>query len=156
VSLQKDLREFIESLNSHEVEFVVVGAHAVAFHGFPRFTGDIDLLVRPTRDNAERVMAALKAFGFASPGLSATDFIRPDSVVQLGVPPNRIDLLTAITGVGFDEAWAGRSAGALGGLSVNFLGYDSLLKNKQATGRGKDAEDVASLKAIRARERRPS
>lgn len=154
MTLAKDLREFIESLSSHGVEFVVVGAHAVAFHGHPRFTGDLDLLVRPAPENAGRLMAALRAFGFASPGLSAADFLRPESVVQLGVAPNRIDLLTSLTGVGFDEAWAGRVAGALGGLPVSFLGYDALLKNKQATGRTRDAEDVARLKAIRARERR--
>jgi hypothetical protein len=141
-------------LNSHGVEFVVVGAHAVAFHGHPRFTGDLDLLVRPAPENAERVMATLRAFGFPSPGLSAADFLRPDSVVQLGVAPNRIDLLTSITAVGFDEAWAGRAAGALGGLPVSFLGYDALLKNKLATGRSRDAEDVVRLKAIRSRERR--
>jgi len=153
VALPKDLREFIESLNSHGVEFVVVGAHAVAFHGHPRFTGDIDLLLRPTTENAERTMTALRAFGFISPGLSAADFIRPDTVVQLGVPPNRIDLLTALTGVGFEEAWSRKSAGHLGGVPVGFLGYESLLKNKLATGRSKDAEDVARLKAIRARQR---
>ena len=151
MTLPKGLRTFIESLISQRVEFLVVGAHAVAFHGHPRFTGDIDLLVRPTKENAERVMAALSAFGFSSPGLSATDFIRPDAVVQIGRPPNRIDLLTAITGVGFDEAWAGRCAGTLSGIAVSFLGFESLLKNKQATGRSKDAEDVAKLQSIRKR-----
>ena len=156
MALPKDLREFIESLNSHGVEFVVVGAHAVAFHGYPRFTGDIDLLLRPTPENAGRVMAALGAFGFRSPGLSAADFVRPDAVVQLGVAPNRIDLLTAITGVGFDEAWTGRTAGALGGVPVSFLGYEALLKNKQATGRSRDVEDLARLKAIRTGKRRSS
>jgi hypothetical protein len=154
VALQKDLREFIESFVSRNVEFLVVGAHAVAFHGHPRFTGDIDLLVRPTKENAERVMAALDAFGFSSPGLSAADFVDPDAVVQIGRPPNRIDLLTAISGVGFDEAWAGRCAGSLSGVPVSFLGYESLLKNKQATGRSKDAEDVARLRAIRSKEGR--
>jgi Nucleotidyl transferase of unknown function (DUF2204) len=152
VALQKDLREFIASLNSHKVEFVVVGAYAVAFHGHPRFTGDIDFLVRPTRDNAERVMNALKSFGFTSPGLSLEDFIRPDSVVQLGVPPNRIDLLTSISGVTFEDAWSGRTSGVLGDQPVAFIGLEALLKNKLATGRSKDAEDVARLKA---RKRKP-
>ena len=152
--LQKDLQEFIASLNSHAVEFVVVGGHAVAFHGHPRFTGDIDLLVRSTPENAQRVMRALHAFGFVSPDLSANDFLRPDMVVQLGLPPNRIDLLTGITGVSFEEAWAGRKAGDLGGLSVHFLGYESLLRNKEATGRSQDAEDVARLRAIAARKRK--
>ena len=151
MALQKDLREFIESFLSRRVEFLVVGAHAVAFHGHPRFTGDIDFLVRPTRGNAALVMAALEDFGFRSPGLSADDFVRPDTVVQLGRPPHRIDLLTAISGVGFDEAWAARVPGELGGLAVDFLGLQSLLKNKRATGRSRDAEDVARLEAVAAR-----
>lgn len=151
MKLQKDLGEFIASLNSSRVEYVVVGGYAVAFHGHPRFTGDIDFLVRPTHDNAARLMSALAAFGFTSPGLSADDFVRPDSIVQLGVAPHRIDLLTAITGVGFDEAWAGRTPGELGGLPVSFLGYDALLKNKLATGRSRDADDAARLKDVASR-----
>src|ERR1700722_13615383 len=103
--LEKDLREFVELLNSRKVEFVVVGAHALAFHGHPRYTGDLDLLVRPTVENARRVVEGLVEFGFGSFGLAEVDFAKPDHVIQLGYPPNRIDLLTSISGATFDEVW---------------------------------------------------
>lgn len=148
MKLQKDLREFIELLSSSEVDFIIIGGHAVAFHGHPRFTGDIDFLVRSTPENAERIIVALKAFGFGEIGLSSEDFTRHGSVVQLGRPPNRIDLLTSISGVDFEEAWEGRVAGELDGLAVFFLGFDALLKNKQASGRDKDLADVKKLQAI--------
>src|ERR1700737_4781118 len=106
--LQKDLREFIESLNSRRVEYLIVGAHALAFHGVPRYTGDIDILIHNSPQNAARLQEVIVAFSFASLGLSAEDFLAPDRVIQLGVPPNRIDLLTSITGLEFAEAWAGR------------------------------------------------
>ena len=155
MKLQRDLREFIESLNSHAVEYIVVGAHAVAFHGHPRYTGDLDFLVRPTRDNATRLLAALDAFAFHDLGLSIEDLILPDLAVQLGRAPNRIDLLTSITGVSFDEAWDGRVPGALDGLPVSFLGLATLLRNKEATGRDQDAADVRRLRAIAARREDP-
>ena len=116
MTLSKDLREFIGSLNSHSVEYVVVGGYALAYHGFPRYTGDVDIFVRPSMENAERVAAVIREFGFASLGLSAADFARPDQVVQLGHPPNRIDLATGLTGVTFDEAWATREPASLDGL----------------------------------------
>src|SRR5271157_4389017 len=97
--LNKDLREFLGLLNSNGVEYLVVGAFAVAFHGFPRYTADLDLLVRPTAGNADRILRALSEFGFGSLGIRAADFCKPGMVVQLGVQPNRIDLLTAISGV---------------------------------------------------------
>lgn len=148
MKLQKDLREFIELLSSSGVDFIIIGGHAVAFHGHPRYTGDIDLLVRSTPENAERIIASLRAFGFGEVGLSSQDFIRPGSVVQLGRPPNRIDLLTSVSGVDFEEAWEGKVAGELDGLEVFFLGLDALLKNKQASGRDKDLSDIRKLQAI--------
>lgn len=155
MKLDKNLREFIELLNSQKVDYIVVGGHAVAFHGHPRFTGDIDLFIRPTHQNSERVITAVKEFGFAEVSLSAEDFVRPDTVVQLGYPPNRIDLLTAISGVNFEEAWYTRAAGELDGLSVFFLGLDALLKNKRASGRDKDVADVRKLVAINSRKKPP-
>ena len=140
-----DLREFIESLNSHGVEYLVVGAHALAFHGRPRYTGDIDLLLRPALENAARIERVLIEFSFASLGLKAADFLRPESIVQLGVAPNRIDLLTSLTGVTFDEAWDRRVPGELGGIPVAFLSREMLIKNKRATGRTQDAADVEAL-----------
>jgi hypothetical protein len=99
--LDEDWREFLELLNSHEVEYLVVGAFAVAFHGFPRYTAALDLLVRPTEENANRVLLALSEFGFGQMGIQAADLRSPGMVVQLGAKPNRIDLLTAISGVSF-------------------------------------------------------
>ena len=151
MKLAKDLREFIELLNSRRVDYIVVGGHAVAFHGHPRFTGDIDFLLRPSSENAERVINAVEAFGFSPPGLSPEDFVRESTVVQLGYPPNRIDLLTSISGVPFEEAWSGKLSGELDGLPVFFLGWDALLKNKRASGRDKDLVDVNKLSALRAK-----
>jgi predicted nucleotidyltransferase len=148
VKLQKDLREFIELLSSGGVDFIIIGGHAVAFHGHPRYTGDIDFLVRSTPENAERIIAVLKAFGFGELSLSVQDFTRSGSVVQLGRPPNRIDLLTSVSGVDFEEAWESKIAGELDGLAVFFLGLEALLKNKQASGRDKDLADVKKLQAI--------
>ena len=143
--LHSDLREFIELLNSHRVEYLIVGAHALAFHGHPRYTGDIDILVRASPENAGRLAQVISAFGFADTGLGAKDFLTPDQIVQLGQPPNRVDLLTSITGVGFDEAWANRAPAKLEGLPVFFIGLDSLVKNKKATGRTQDQADLEAL-----------
>ena len=104
--LNKDFKEFIESLRLNAVDFLIVGAHALAAHGRPRYTGDIDIWVRPERDNLARLITALEAFGFASLGVSIEDFWVPEAMVQLGYPPARIDLLTAIDGVSFDECFA--------------------------------------------------
>jgi hypothetical protein len=145
VKLHKDLREFIGLLNSHGVDYLIVGGHAVAFHGYPRFTGDTDFFVRPTAKNAERLMRVLGAFGFGDIGLDIGTFTLPDKVVQLGRPPNRIDLLTSISGVGFEAGWDSRVAAELDGLPVWFIGREALLQNKRAAGRIKDADDIEKL-----------
>src|SRR5450631_1227879 len=119
--LNKDWREFLELLNSNGVEYLVVGAFAVAFHGFPRYTADLDLLVRPTADNAQRALLTPSEFGFGKLGIQAADLCSPGMVVQLGVKPNRIDLLTAISGVSFEEAWATRSKAELDGSPPSLL-----------------------------------
>lgn len=155
MKLQQDLREFIALLNSHRVESLVVGGHAVAFHGHPRFTGDIDFLIRPSVQNATHVLEALRAFGFGDLSLSVDDFVKLGNVVQLGRPPNRIDLLTSISGVDFEDAWTSRVQAELDGLPVCFLGWQSLIDNKQASGRPKDLADVAKLKAVAAARRPP-
>jgi len=151
--LQTDLKEFIALLNSHGVEYLVVGGHAVAFHGHPRFTGDIDFLVRPTAENAARVLAAMRDFGFGDLQLVAADFTTPERIVQLGRPPNRIDILTSISGVEFDEAWSDRIAAKLDEQAVHFLGFDTLIRNKKASGRDKDLADVKTLIATARRKR---
>src|ERR1017187_3274118 len=116
--LSRDLRGFVECLISNKVEYLVVGALAVSWHGFPRYSGDIDFFVRPTSENAVRVIAALEQFGFGTLGISMGDLTSPGKGIQLGYEPNRIDLMTSITGVGFDEAWETRVAGELDGLPV--------------------------------------
>lgn len=145
MKLHSDLREFIGFLSSREVEYLVVGGHAVAFHGYPRVTGDIDFLLRSTPENADRMLRVLEDFGFGDLGLTATDFTAPGRVVQLGHPPNRIDLMTSISGLSFEEAWEGRVAGTLDGLPVWFLGKSALLRNKRASGRARDLADLEAL-----------
>jgi len=146
VNLHNDLREFIELLNASAIDFLVVGGHAVAFHGFPRFTGDIDFLLRASKDNAVRLKAVLTSFGFDD-SLDEYDMLRPGDILQLGKPPNRIDILTSISGVSFDDAWSNRDAGVLGDIAVSFIGREELIKNKRAAGRQKDLADLEELLA---------
>ena len=117
----------------------------MAFHAKPRFTKDIDLLVEPTAENAERLLHALRDFGFGAVDLTVQDFTTPGRIVQLGVPPNRVDLMTMIDGVSFPEAWAGRIEGRFGAVPVCYIGKAELVRNKRATGR---AQDVADLEAL--------
>jgi len=148
MKLQKDLREFIALLNSHAVEYLVVGAHCLAFHGLPRFTGDIDLFVRVSPENAARLGEVITAFGFASTGLQKKDFLEPNQVIQLGMAPHRIDLLTGIDGVNFEHAWSQRVSGELDGLPTQFLSKDLLIQNKLAAGRDQDLADVQRLREL--------
>jgi hypothetical protein len=122
-----------------------VGAHAVAFHGHPRATQDMDLLVRPSIENGQRIVEALKDFGFGDLKLTADSFTAPDRMIQLGRPPNRIDLLTGIFGLSFDQAWGSRVPARLDGLDVFVIGREALIKNKRATGRTQDLADVEKL-----------
>ena len=146
--LQTDLREFIVLMNSHGVEYLVVGGHAVAFHGHPRFTGDIDFLIHATSENARRVLAVLSDFGFSNLGIAECDLLEPGRVVQLGYPPNRIDILTSISGVDFGSAWQARVESSLDEQPVAMIGLDDLLRNKRASGRAKDLWDVEKLLAV--------
>ena len=145
MDLTPDLKEFLESLNSEKVEYVVVGGYAQAYHGRPRFTGDIDVLVRPSHENAARLKAALARFGFGQLGLEEDDFVSEGQVIQLGVAPNRIDILTSITGCRFEEVWLTRVAAQLGGIPVNIIAKDEYIKNKRATGRPQDLADLDAL-----------
>ena len=146
--LQSDLREFIALLNSHSVEYLIVGGHAVAFHGHPRFTGDIDFFVRATAANVEQLLAVLHAFGFGELGISVEDLLEPGRVVQLGHPPNRIDIMNSVSGVQFAEAWERRVRTIMDDQPVALIGWEDLLKNKRASGRQKDAADVEKLIAV--------
>ncbi len=147
--MNKDLREFIASLNSKGVEYLVIGAYAVAWHGWPRFTADIDFLLRISDQNADATVAAIEAFGFGSLGIAREDLNRPDQVLQIGAKPNRIDLITSISAVDFPSAWENKVPGTLDGLPVFFISLDDLIRNKEATGRPKDLGDADELKKRR-------
>ncbi len=145
MKLDKNLREFIALLNSRGVEYLIVGGHAVAFHGHPRFTADIDFFVAISPATAAKLIEVLNAFGFGSLGLKPDDFLEQDSIIQLGYPPNRIDIVTGINAVTFTDAWKRRVAGTLDGIPVQFIDKDLLLKNKRAAGRPKDLADADAL-----------
>jgi hypothetical protein len=143
--LSNDLREFIHLLTTKNVKYLIVGAWALAFHGRPRYTGDLDIFVARDPGNADHLMAVIEAFGFGHTGIEREDFLREDYVIQLGQVPNRIDLLTGISGVTFHEAWQSREYGSLSGLDVAFLSRAHLIKNKRAANRAKDLGDIALL-----------
>ncbi len=145
--LNPDFSDMLSAFAAENVEYLLVGAYALAAHGVPRATGDLDCWVRPTADNAQRVLRALLAFGAPTAGLSADDLTRADLVFQIGVEPNRIDILTSIDGVTFDEAYRDRISAHLGHLDVPVLGRDALIRNKRAVGRPKDLVDIISLES---------
>jgi hypothetical protein len=143
--MNPDFVEMLAELHAAGADYLVVGAHALAAHGRPRATGDLDLWVRSTPDNARRVYAALQRFGAPLQDLTVADLASPDVVYQIGVPPARIDILTSISGVTFDEGWASRITTAIGELEVPVLGRDCLIQNKRAAGRLRDVADLADL-----------
>jgi hypothetical protein len=142
--LNSDFKEFAELLNAKGVDYLVVGGYALAAHGHPRYTGDIDFWVRATPDNITRLLRSLDDFGFGSLGLTASDF-STDTVVQLDPPPRCIDLLTAIDGVSFEDCFARREQVELAGVPLNIIGLADFKTNKRATGRLKDLADLESL-----------
>lgn len=145
MALSKDWREFLELLNSRGVDYVIVGAQSLAFHGRPRYTGDLDILVRPTPENARLLVDLLKQFGFAHSGFKETDFIEPEQMIQLGRAPNRIDLLSSISGVSTDEAFVSKVSAELDGIPVYIISKDALIRNKRAVGRKQDLADLEAL-----------
>ena len=147
MDLAPDFDEFIGSLTAHGVEFVIVGAYALAFHGAPRFTGVLDVLVRPTLDNAARLLTALEAFGFPVAELSPEGMADRRRILQMGVPPVQIHVMSAISGVEWDEVWADRLEGPLGHHTVSSLGRETFLRNKRAAARPKDLADIDALQS---------
>ena len=143
--LSRDFKEFVALLNTHGVDYLVVGGYAMALHGRPRHTGDLDIWIRRTPENAQRLMCALGEFGFGDVGLSQQDFEVPQNVVQLGHPPFRIDLLTDIDGVDFAAAWLNRETTLHDGLTLHFVGLADLKANKRASGRPRDIDDLEQL-----------
>jgi hypothetical protein len=148
--MNRDFADMLSALSAAGVEFLVVGAYAMAAHGLPRATGDIDIWVRPTPENAERVLAALRAFGAPLFDLAIADLVRQDTVFQIGVPPTRIDIMTGISGVTFEDAWPRRISLSVDDRLVPVLGFTDLLQNKEATGRPRDQADAAWLRSRRA------
>jgi len=145
--LPRDFRDLLFGFDDEKVEFLVIGGHAVTRHGYLRATFDLDVFVRPSTENAPRVMAALAKFGapLTAHGVTTADFAKTGTIYQIGVPPCRIDVLTSIAGVTFDEAWASRVNGRIDGRTIAFIGREALIRNKRAAGRPKDIVDADHL-----------
>lgn len=145
MELNRDFSEFIECFTARDVRFLIVGGYAVAAHGHPRYTKDLDVWVRADVDNARRIIDALDDFGFGGLGLAVEDFVADDVVVQLGREPQRIDLLTFVSGVDFDQAYSNRELVLMGDVEVPVIGRAELHRNKLATGRLRDLADIEDL-----------
>ncbi len=143
--LSKDFKEFIELLNEHEVRYLIVGGYAVAFHGHPRYTKDLDVWIELSQENAFAALKALEKFGFGSLGLKSEDFLETHQIIQLGYPPNRIDILTTLNNLKFEECYQARVEVEIRGLKINFIDLENLKKNKRATGRPQDLADAENL-----------
>jgi predicted nucleotidyltransferase len=144
-SLTKDFKEFLQCLNARGVEYLVIGGHAVAFHGYPRATADLDIWVAVNQENAVRLVAALKEFGFDVPELHPDLFGSPGRIIRMGVAPNRIEIQTGIDGVEFSECYLARVRAELDGIAVEFISLADLKRNKLASGRNKDLADLDNL-----------
>lgn len=149
MELSNDFKEFIELLNVNKVKYLVVGGYAVGFHGHPRYTKDIDLWVLMKPDNATSIIKSVKEFGFESLGLLEEDFLDAENIIQLGFPPNRIDLLTEISGVKFETCYENKSIVEFEGVKIPFISIDDLIINKQTSGRLQDLADAEKLKKLK-------
>ena len=143
--MNQDFLDLLSAFAAHDVRFLIVGAYALGVHGRPRATGDLDIWVEPTAENAGRLVAALTDFGAPLTEVSAEDFSRPGIVFEIGLPPVRIDILTELSGVAFEEAWPGRVMAPFGPAETPFIGRDAFIRNKRATGRARDLGDLESL-----------
>lgn len=145
MEVQQDFRDLLALFNKHGIDYLVVGGYALAVHGAPRYTGDLDVFVMPDPANAGRIMRALAEFGFGSAGLTPADFEQEGKVVQLGFPPARVDIITSITGVTWEQARSGRMEGHFGDLMVYYIGRKEFIANKRALGRYKDLADLEAI-----------
>jgi hypothetical protein len=144
-SLTKDFKEFLQCLNAHGVEYLLIGGHAVGYHGYPRATGDLDVWIAVHEENARNTVSALRAFGFDLPDLSPSLFLHKDRIIRMGVEPNRIEIQTGISGVEFSQVYPRRVVADVDGVSVNIIPLDDLKRNKKASGRHKDLADLDNL-----------
>jgi len=143
--LNQDFKEFIQLLNKNQVKYLVIGGYAVAIHGHPRYTKDIDIWIEMSEENAQKLIKSLEQFGFGSLGLSPKDFQTPDQIIQLGYPPSRIDLLTTPDGIDFPTCYTSKIEMIIDEMSINFIDLENLRKNKQASGRLQDLADLENL-----------
>jgi predicted nucleotidyltransferase len=153
--LNRHFLDFLGLLEKHRVEYLVIGGYAVAAHGFPRFTGDLDVFVAISRENARHMLEVFAEFGFASLNLTEKDFLEPDIVIEVGREPMKIQVLTGIDGISFERCRADRIMVEAGGLQIPFIGLDSLLVNKAASNRAKDQIDFAELTRLQRLRERP-
>ncbi|MBN1847986.1 MAG: hypothetical protein JW932_05320 [Deltaproteobacteria bacterium] len=143
--LSKDFKEFIELLNKNSVKYLVIGGYAVALHGHPRYTKDIDIWIQSSQENAAQLLRALEEFGFGSLDLQVDDFIVPNQIIQLGYPPNRIDLLTSAAALDFEECYQVKKSEIIDGVQIDFIDSENLKRNKKAIGRKQDLADIENL-----------
>jgi len=143
--INKDFKEFLELLNRNQVKYLIVGGYAVAFHGHPRYTKDIDIWILMEKSNAENILKTLVEFGFSDLEITENDLVSPEVVIQLGYPPNRIDLITEVSGLTFKDCYEKRVIVDVEGVKINFIDLESLKKNKKSSGRHQDLADLESL-----------
>jgi len=144
--VSKDFKEFIELLNKNNVNYLLVGGYAVGYHSRPRYTEDIDIWIEPSLENAKKIIHVLNKFGFTGVSVSIEELIQPEKIIQLGLPPQRIDILTSIDGVNFNEAWERRIVDSFGDIPVFIISLKDLIKNKSSSGRIKDLQDIEWIK----------
>ncbi|MEO0234709.1 MAG: nucleotidyltransferase [candidate division WOR-3 bacterium] len=143
--MNKDLKEFLKSFNEKKVDYMIVGGFAVAYYGYPRYTGDIDVWIKKTKENAQKIVEIVKSFGFSDIDLSDHDFLEDNMVFQFGVEPNRIDIITDLDGLRFDEAEKNKQKVSIDDVSVYIISLADLKKNKKLSGRYKDLDDIENL-----------
>jgi len=149
MTLDKDFEDFIAFLNKHQVDYMVVGGYALAFHGKPRHTGDLDIWINLSEDNAQKMVIVFSEFGMASLGMTKADFLQKGAITQIGYPPLRIDVINEIDGISFEEAYPNKLIIDVEGLPVNYIGLDDLIKNKETSGRSRDLSDVNELTKLK-------
>lgn len=146
MKVSKDFKEFIELLNKNNVNYLLVGGYAVGYHSRPRYTEDIDIWIQPSLENAKKIIHVLNKFGFTGVSVSIEELIQPEKIIQLGLPPQRIDILTSIDGVNFNDAWERRIVDSFGDIPVFIISLKDLIKNKSSSGRTKDLQDIEWIK----------
>jgi predicted nucleotidyltransferase len=149
MTLDKDFEEFVELLNKYSVDYMIVGGYALAFHGKPRHTGDLDIWINISEDNAQKMVLVINEFGMASLGMEKNDFLQKGGITQIGYPPLRIDILNEIDGITFSEALPNKLIIDIEGLPINYIGLDDLIKNKQVSGRHRDLSDINELNKLK-------